>query len=168
MRFIFALLFCLPVCSYAQNKVEEVQLKSGKTAVLYDNGLWIYKDVPSPQPKPVLAGNLRTVKQLSSLTNSKGTHLLLIPMGDTVTVLRKQDINTWVVNYRGQSGYIKDLYLNGYKSSSSSTSTPLYQPASTTRSSSSQTSSPCGARTKSTGAPCKRLVKGGGYCYQHV
>lgn len=167
MRIIVFILLYLPVLSIAQNKIEEVQLKSGKTAVLYDNGLWIYKDVSAPEPKPVLAGNLRTVKQLSSLTNSKGTHLLLIPMGDTVTILRKQDADTWAVNYRGQTGYIKDLYLNGDKSSSTSTSTPLYQPSSTTRSSSSQTSSPCGARTKTTGATCRRLVKGGGYCYQH-
>ncbi len=31
MRFLLAILFCLPLCSYAQIKVEEVQLKSGKT-----------------------------------------------------------------------------------------------------------------------------------------
>ena len=100
MRFIFAILFCLPICSYAQNKVEEVQLKSGKIAVLYDNGLWIYKEVGLTEPKQA--------------------------------------------------------------------TTKLYQPEPATKSTTSQTSSPCGARTKTTGAPCKRLVKGGGYCYQHI
>lgn len=164
MKFILFILLCFPVISLAQNKVEEVQLKSGKTAVLYDNGLWIYKDVAPVESKPILAGNLRTVKQLSSLENSRG-HMLLIPSGDTVTLIKRYNNLMWVVNYRGTVGYIKDIFLNNTNNQASSS--PLYQPASTIKSSSSQTSSPCGARTKTTGAPCKRLVKGGGYCYQH-
>ena len=100
MKFIVFILLSLPGLCLAQNKVEEVQLKSGKIAILYDNGLWIFKDVSSPiEPKQ--------------------------------------------------------------------TTTKLYQATPATKSTSSQTSSPCGARIKTTGAPCKRLVKGGGYCYQH-
>lgn len=99
MKFILSIFLLLPVICLAQNKIEEVQLKSGKIAVLYDNGLWIYKDVPSAEPKPG--------------------------------------------------------------------ATKLYQPTSSPKSNTSQVSSPCGAITKTTGAPCKRLVKGGGYCYQH-
>ena len=99
MRYILAIFLFLPLFGFTQNKVEEVRLKSGRVAVLYDNGLWIYKEGSNSQTKPGAA--------------------------------------------------------------------KVNQAVPATRSTNSQTSSPCGARTKTTGAPCRRMVRGGGYCYQH-
>jgi hypothetical protein len=164
MRFIVFILLYLPVLSIAQNKIEEVQLKSGKIAVLYDSGEWFCKVEPEA-PKPVLAGNHKIMPTLGILTTTNGRQMGYVNVGDTVTVLRKYNSDSWLVNYRGKEGLVKDLYLNYPKQS---TSPARSTPTSYRSSPNSQASYPCGARTKTTGAPCRRLVKGGGYCYQHT
>lgn len=114
--------------------------------------------------------------QLKNDPNLLSDNILEVPSTDSLLLVKRYPENFWMVMYNGKPYYVNEHWIqksekfqlikNQQKIAPLNTFTPnrAYQ---STPAKSVTSSSACGAPTKTTGAPCKRVVKGGGYCYQH-